>query len=593
MAFGGGRSVLSATLQLAALVGAACVALATSAGEANDEESVPGGGPPGEETSMGGDDEVDFTEVTEPTTIVTGGDDFVLTADGETILTLVSQWHGGGGQATELQSRKLVAIEARTGDRVAELDVRDAGAFGVVLLADPHQLVLVRRDDAGLITGLEGIQLPSMTVQWTHQPRIPANTVRMSPSGRYAAFWKAARLGWVAWDLQLSVNELRVSVEEIAPGNAWTEYSTPTGVAEVIAAPDSSAFFIALSTRDYDSDPPRYWMDVMRVELTPSLTTTTRTLQRAGHASDSEIIGGSNLRLSPDGQQLVFSGCSFTTGTCNARWFLLDADTLQPDGDLRAAGGAAFASGRNLAVGWDGLSSDEGKIWVTTCIFSSDPADSVDHWLLTVDRDTLDATPYDLPKLAPYYFATRDGAFIVTSVENCDDEELWAINLETQEASPIRYADHSLHQFTVMEDHRTVYSVDLGVLERIDLTTLESTPGSFTRWVSRINRLPGSRYLVLAGPELLVFYLWDTHLDSTVWQLDLGGGAQGAQPPSPPPPYAAPGSSEPASPPHRWSVPMPRAARQLVPHAPLAPPRSPRLQRPRRPGGAAGLELRF
>lgn len=524
--------VLGPILRLGALGLAAAAALATSSGEANDEEDMPGGNVTGGETQVG-DDHVDFTEVPEPTTVVVGGAEFLLTGDGRHVITLRTEWYGGGGVQTELRSRRLLIIDTQSGLVVGELDVSEAGRFGLVLLADVQRFVLVRRDAEGWITGLDTVRLPGMIVEAAYAPQTLGNQVRLSPSGRYAAIWSAYQLGWPIWNLHLTVKDLVVGIEDRQTGAPPRQFTTSYGVADVIAAPDGSAMYVALSTRDYSQEPSNYHLEIIRLSLGPNLPSNSLLLPQAGHASSAEIKGGSSLRLSPDQETLTFDGCSFVTGTCLARWYVVDVADLSLRGDLRAAGASAFTPDGDRAIGWDGQSSQEGKIWVTTCVTDDYPSSQTDHWLLDVNLDTLQASVMDLPMLAPYYFVTRDGAYVVASVENCSQEELWAVDLTSGEPSLIRYAGHGLHQFTVMEDHRTIYSVDRGVLERIDLEAKESMPTAYPGWASRINRLPASSRLVLGDPDLLVFTLWDAETQEQIWRLDLSAGAL-----SPPPPMA-------------------------------------------------------
>jgi hypothetical protein len=573
-------------VRLAALALAALAAMATSGGEANDEEDTAGGNDPGGETLVS-DDSVDFTEVTEPTTVVVGGSDFVLTGDGRHVITLRTEWHGGGGEPTELRSRRLLAIDTQGGQVVGSLDLVEAGSFGLVLLSDGERLVLVRRDAEDRIIGLDTVRLPGLAVEETYVPQTRGNRVRLSPSGRYAAIWSVNRIGWPAWDFFLTVPDLVVGIEDRQTGGAPLQLTSAHGVADVIAAPDESAFYVALSTRGgYDVEPTAYFLEIVRVTLGPNLPTTTLLLPQAGHASSTEIKGGSALRLSPDGATLTFSGCSFVTGTCVARWYVIDVADLSLAGDLRAAGASAFTPDGGRAIGWDGSSSEEGKIWVADCVLS-DGGGVTDHWLLDVDLETLEATPIDLPKLAPYYFVTRDGAYAVASVENCEVEELWVADLQTGAIGEVRYADHGLHHFTVLEDHRTLFSVDKGVLERIDLDAKESTPTAYAGWAARINRLPGGALLVLADPDLLVFTLWDAETEERRWRLDLTTGVT-----SPPAPLGRP--AEPF-------LPLPRAASQVeglwhrggALGRPSRARLAPRELRPRLAGGAPGVELRF
>ncbi|MFH2007839.1 MAG: hypothetical protein ABI333_14750 [bacterium] len=572
-----GKTVIRGTLQGLRVLGllvAATLAVATSAGETNDEEDLPGGSDPGGEQTVG-DDEVDFSEVEVPTEVVVGGDNFLLTNDGAYILTLRTTWFGGGDQTPELRSRQLVAISTETGQRTTGLDLRQSGDFGIVLLDNAQQLVLVHRSVDGSIKELQGVSLPGFATLWTHQPATDANVVRMSPSGRFAALWQENRLDWgngSSW--KLDVENLTVSVRDLQ-GNAEVTFTGVKALADVLAEPDSSAFYVAISKRNYDQIELSS-LKLIRVSLTSNLPTTQRILSSAGHATDLEMKGGSSLRLNPDSGTLVFAGCTFDPGTCNARLFVVDADTLQARGDLRGAGAAAFDPTSDLALGWDGASNDEGKIWITDCQAANmDETDPyyVDHWLMTFDTDTLDTSVIELPWLAPYYFITRDGEYAVVSTQNCGDEQLYAVSLDTGSATAIQYGDHALHEFTVLDDHRTIYSVDRGLLERIDLDTQSATPSTLTHYVTRINRLPDSSKLVLASPDMMTFYLYDVSQQAVTQTFGINA------PPSPAPPA-----------PNAWSptpsidAPAPRVRVHRLAR------RAPQLTRPRLPGNAIGEE---
>jgi hypothetical protein len=420
------------------------------------------------------------------------------------------------------------------------------------------------------------VRLPDFAVEWTYTPPHPANAVRLSPSGRFLAVWETDDFLFLNSD----VNQLTVTVHDRQTGQS-TAFTGTQALADVVAEPDSSAFYIALTQwrRDHIEQSS---LRIIRVDLAAGLSSAEMTIPSAGHASDLEILGGSSLRLDAARRTLVFGGCTFLPGTCNARLYVLDADSLTLRGDLRGAGAAAFDPTRDRAVAWDGASNDEGKIWVTSCQDANlDPAGPyyVDHWLLAFDTETLDSTVMDLPQLAPYYFVTRDGAFAVVSMENCDTYQLYAVAVDTGAATAIAYASHALHHFTILDDNRSIYSVDLGLLERIDLDTLAATPTGLPHYVSRINRLPGSPRLVLADPDVLTFYLYDTDSDAVLNTQSID------YTPSPPPP---PGPA-PAPLPNR-AVPRIRVPRSRRAPRRTRARRTPRLARARHAGARLGQE---
>lgn len=379
-----------------------------------------------------------------------------------------------------------------------------------------------------------------------------------------------------------AVPQLTVTVHDRQTG-LTAAFQGTEALADVVAEPDSSAFYVAISERQHDPI-EQSTLRIIRVDLTAGFPFQDVTIPAAGHASGLEIKGGSSFRLNPQSRTLVFGGCTFLPGTCNARLYVVDADTLDLRGDLRGAGAAVFDPTGDQAIGWDGASTSNGKIWVTDCQAPNmDPADVyyVDHWLVSFDTETLDSSVIELPRLAPYYFMTRDGAYAVVSVENCDEHQLYAVTMDTGEATAIDYADHALHHFTVLDDHRSIYSVDRGLLERIDLDTLTATPAGLGQYVGRINRLPGSTRLVLSDPDVLTFYLFDIEGDTLVSTQTID------YTPSPPPPPSP--AATPAVPQQSPRARILRAVRERRSTARLRQ-RSPGLARPRLAGSSLGQE---
>jgi hypothetical protein len=591
--------------QLLALIVAGLLTAATSAGEANDEESTPGGNDPGGEQTIG-DGEVDFSEVETPTEVVVGGNDFALTGDGRYILAVRAVWYGGGDEIPEIRSRKLFALDTTLGGVTSGLDLRESGEFGVVMLQDPRQVVVVHRNEAGTITRLEGVGLPDFEVQWTYTPPVGANTVRLSPSGRFLALWQTHD----EWIWNSAVDQLTVTIHDRQTG-LTAAFNDTDALADVVAEPDSSAFYVAISRRNHEAY-EQSSLRMIRVDLATGFPFQEVIIAAAGHASDLEIRGGSSLRLNPQSRTLIFAGCTFESATCNARMYVLDADTLDLRGDLRGAGAAVFDPTGNRALGWDGASNDIGKIWVTECQDPNlDPDDYyyVDHWLLSVNTETLDSSIIELPRLAPYYFMTRDGAYTVASVENCDDHQLYAVEMATGDSTPIEFGDHALHHFTVLDDHRSIYSVDRGLLERIDLNTLTATPAGLAQYVARINRLPDSTRLVLADPDLLTFTLYETSSDTIIRSVNIDDTPSPPPPPSPlpsslPTPGAAPSQDPETASTLPQLAPQPRRVRAIRTttrslrsdrssrsvRSNRAQRHAPRLAQPRLPGKRLGQE---